>query len=158
LDHNSTQKDAMQQGQCAVVLDCSEYIAQPASAVWQAVRGVGANVMPKGLIGNAHQQPPHDGSSPVQVVRASAQVSMEQRVMEIDDALMLLRTEMTSGQNVPWSSYESRLRVEPLTPRQARVSITCLAAPMAEPRLVEGMLRALIVLSLQSLKQEMEAS
>jgi hypothetical protein len=153
------QKDAMQQEHCGVVLDCSEYIARPASDVWKAVRRIGVTAAPKGVIGDAHRQPPpHAGSSPAQVVRASAQVLMEQRVMEIDDELMLLRMEMPSGQNVPWSSCESRLRVEQLAGRQARVTMTCLAAPMAEPRLVEGMLRALIVLSLQSLKQEMESS
>jgi hypothetical protein len=87
--------------------------------------------------------------------------------MEIDEGLMSLDLdlvlEITAGRNVPlpWSACRSRLRVEPLDGgRTTRLTMTCLApAPGGEERrLAEGVLRSVLVLSLQSLRRRIEAS
>jgi hypothetical protein len=141
-----------------VVIECSENVARSAASVWKTVSRDHAIAVPKGILEEAHLFWPSNGESSVQVVPVADHVSMEQRVMNVDDALMLLRVKMISGHNVPWSSYQSRLRVEPIDGSQARVTMTCLATPTSETRSVEEMLKGLILHSLQSLRQHMEAS
>ena len=149
----------MRSTQGNVVVESSEEIDRPAAFVWNAVRGLRGLATPEGVVEEARAQLPADGELPAQVRRAAQHVSMQQRVTEIDEGLMLLGLEMTSGQNVPWSSYQSRVRIEPLDGRTTRVTMTCLAdAPGEQRRLVEGLLRSVLVLSLQSLRQRMEAS
>jgi hypothetical protein len=132
------------------VVECSEKVNKPAEIVWEAVRHNRAI----GILAGNSEDMPGGGGLPM---RAKS-VSMGQRVMEIEDRLMLVRMEMTSGQGVPWSWCQSRLRVEPADAVRARITITCLAVSMAEPKLVEGVLSDLLLTSLQSLKQRVEAN
>ena len=66
--------------------------------------------------------------------------------------LMLLRMEMTAGKNLPWSEYQSRMRVEPIGIDRAWIHHHLPGMPTTEPGLVKGMLKGLILLSLQTLK------
>jgi Polyketide cyclase / dehydrase and lipid transport len=138
-----------------LVVECSQAIDKPAELVWQAVRNL-RGVMPQQPSQSPASESPE--AHQAQVAPAPQSIAMEQRVVEIDDPLMMMRLEMRAGQKVPWSSYQSRIRIEPVDRLQARAIITCLAAPTAEPRIVEGMLRGLIRHSLQSLKQYMDES
>ena len=140
-----------------VVVESSEEIDRPAAFVWNALRGLPDMAMPERIVAEARAQIPADGKLPTQVLGASQHVSMQQRVKQIDEGLMLLGLEMISGQNVPWSAYQSRLRIEPIDGRTTRITMTCLAQALGEERLVQGLLRSVLVLSLQSLKRRMEA-
>ena len=115
-------------------------------------------MVPVQFVETVEAQSPEDGALPERPKATVEQSLMEQRVTEIDDVLMLLRMEMTVGKNLPWSAYESRMRVEPIAIDRARTTVTCLAAPTAEPALAKGMLKGLILLSLQTLKQRVENS
>lgn len=126
-----------------VVVECSESIAEPAAEVWRALRAVVGIVVPAGRHG-------------VQGGETPDRVAMEQRTVEIDDRLMMIQMEMTSGRNVPWSSCRSRLRVEPVDSVAAKVNLICLAVPTADPARVEGILRDLVLESLQTFKERLE--
>ena len=139
-----------------LVVEASELIDRPAASVWNAVRSWQSLAVPEASIEVARTQSP-DGGMPTHVAE-SGRVSMQQRVVEVDEHLMLLRLEMTSGQNVPWSSCQSRLRFEAVNQLSTRVTLSCLAAATSEPELVEGLLLSLLVSSLKALKQRMEAS
>ena len=71
---------------------------------------------------------------------------------------MVLRMAMTRNANLPWSAYESTIRVEPVAKElsKSRVVVTCLATPTDDERTVTGLLRGLILLWLRSLKARVE--
>ena len=123
-----------------VVIECSETMPGPADSVWRALRRAHGNIVPdeiaKEVIGD--------------------HASMTQRVTAIDDQLLLMLLEMTTGHSVPWSSYKCRLRVEPVDTERARVSVTCLAVPTIEPAAVERLLDRLMRSSLWSFMLQVE--
>jgi hypothetical protein len=67
---------------------------------------------------------------------------------------------MSRSANLPWSAYESTIRIEavPAEPLRCRVVLTCLATPTDDARIVIGLLHGLILLSLRSLKARVETT
>ena len=131
-----------------VLVECVETIDRSAEVTWAALRSLPVSAMPEGVA--------VEGIANGKRVRVSERVFMEQRVVERDDALMVLRMEMVRCAGLPWSAYRSRIRVEPVDRRHCEVHVTCLARPTAEAQIVEGMMRGLCVLGLRNLKAEVD--
>jgi hypothetical protein len=130
-----------------VVVECDETIDRSPEVVWRAVASAGAD--------DAGRSP---GCGAVGLIRPSPEMFMEQRVVDRRDEVMVLRTAMTRSANLPWSAYESTIRVEavPTEPSRCRVVLTCLVMPTDDQRIVTGLLHGLILLSLRSLKARVE--
>jgi hypothetical protein len=135
-----------------VLVEASELIEKPAPEVWGALRCIKGMLVPRTTFAGTRVA----GNPKTADGGLLGKIAMDERVVEMDEPLMILRTEMTAGQNVPWTAYESRVRVAPIGNRSSQTTITCLVRPTSEPAAVEGMLRGLIVLSLQSLKRRLE--
>jgi hypothetical protein len=137
-----------------IYVEYAEAINERPEVVWTALRDVrGAGL-------------PTDGAEPLvehdrepgaaHTVRPSIAVYMEERLTGCDPDLMLLRLEMIRCEGLPWSAYRSTFRVQPSLGGRSTVVATCLATPTAEMKVVEGMLRGMLVLTLQRLKAEVE--
>jgi hypothetical protein len=141
-----------------LVVECDETIECSPQVVWRAVSSGGVAAMPEGIVEESRATLSTDGDRIVQVIRPSSEVFMEQQVVDRQDEVMVLHMKMTRNRNLPWSAYESTLRVEPVPtqPARARVVLTCLATPTGDADAVSGMLRGLMLLSLRSLKARLE--
>lgn len=121
-----------------IMVECAETIDRPAEAVWAIVKRSGWNVLPQ------------NGSE------KDAVVFMQQRIDEQNDDLMMLHTRMTHSRHLPWSAFQARVRVEGVGSQRSRMIVSCLATPTTDPKTVEDMLRGMILLSLRSLKSQIE--
>jgi hypothetical protein len=141
-----------------LVVECDEMIDRAPDVVWQAVTSGGGATMPQGVVEESRTALTPEGRPIVQVIRPSSEVFMEQEVVDQQDEVMVLHMKMTRNRNLPWSAYESTLRVEPIAkdPGRSHIVLTCLATPTGEPSAVTGMLRGLMLLSLRSLKARVE--
>ena len=137
-----------------IIVECTETIDRPADEVWKALVALRGAAMPESV-----EKMQVDRSVPDQIVQRiqlSDQVFMEQRMVERDDALMVVRMEMTRCAMLPWSAHRSTFRVESQNEHRCKVYATCLATPTSEARVVENMLRTLLVLGLRNLKSDLE--
>ena len=143
----------MEQHPHGVVVECDETIDRSPEVVWNVVACMGEG----GPASDASRSAACDG---VGLIRPSPEMFMEQRVIDRRDEVMVLRTAMTRSANLPWSAYESTIRVEALLmePSRCRVVLTCLATPTDDERIVTGLLQGLILLSLRSLKARVETT
>jgi hypothetical protein len=139
-----------------LVSECSLEIAGSAEIVWQSLRNFRAILQPDGIIEYAPMDGDRKTGASLPSPQPSVPGSMRQRVIEVDDKLMILRLEMTAGRDVPWSSYQSQLRVEPCGPDRCRTTMTCLVRPTTDRQFVDGTLRGLISLSLLAIKHRFE--
>ena len=141
-----------------LVVECDETIERAPDVVWRAVASGGGASMPHGVVEESRTSVTPEGHPVVQVIRPSSEVFMEQQVVDRQDGVMLLHMKMTRNRNLPWSAYESTLRVEPIArePARSHVVLSCLATPTGEAAHVSGMLRGLMLLSLRSLKARVE--
>ena len=144
---------AMEQHPHGVVVECDETIDRSPEVVWNVVACTGA----VDWASDPSRSAACDG---VRLIRLSPQMFMEQRVVDRREEVMVLRTAMTRSANLPWSAYESTIRVEamPMDPSRCRVVLTCLATPTDDERIVTGLLHGLILLSLRSLKARVETT
>ena len=148
----------MKPGGNSVLVECDVRIVRPPKDVWQVLRTLSGAAMPASIAQDVSVAARQDGQI-VQTVCLSDAVVMEQRVVDVDDNLMVLRLEMVTAASLPWSAYESCWRVQPAADRASTVvTVICLAVPTAEPRSVEGMLRGLLLLGLANLKARAEQS
>ena len=144
---------ATQSGQRCFVVECSANIARPAEAVWQAARHRRAEIPER----RTEETWRHaDGKSP-RSASGSEIASLVTRVIEVNERLMLLRMEMAADQ-ASYSWCQSMLLVQPVSSHGSRITITCLAMSAAEPRMVEEVLKNLLLSSLHSLKQRLDTA
>jgi hypothetical protein len=141
-----------------LVVECDETIERAPEFVWASVVTGGGAAMPEGIVEESRTSLTSEGQPVVQVLRPSSEVFMEQQVVDRQDEVMVLHMKMTRSRNLPWSAYESTLRVEPVPkePTRSHVVLTCLATPTGDETAVSGMLRGLMLLSLRSLKARVE--
>ena len=116
------------------------------------------SMVPAQFVEATEPELPVDDALPGKPNTPVEQVLMEQRVTEIDDVPDAPADGDDSGEEsaVVGVSIANAGRAD--RHRPARTTITCLAAPTTEPGLVKGMLKGLILLSLQTLKQRLENS
>src|SRR5205085_8985916 len=98
-----------------MVSECSLAIAIPAEVVWQTFRLSRAILQPDGIIEYATKdEVPQESPSPNAPPRDGGSTRIW--VTEVNDVLMILRLEMSPASDVPWSSFQSQIRIEPAGP------------------------------------------
>lgn len=138
-----------------IYVEYAESINERPEVVWTALRDVRGAGLP-----TDDAEPPlvakdrRPGAA--HTVRPSIAVYMEERLTGCDQNLMLLGLEMIRCEGLPWSAYRSTFRVQPSLGGRSTIVATCLATPTAEMKVVEGMLRGMLVLTVQRLKAEVE--
>ena len=144
----------MRQSLGDIIIECEESITRSPEQTWAAVATGTKPPADEGVKRSTGSG--DDDAGTESLIRPTRDVFMVQRVIHRNDRAMVVRFEMTRGQNLPWSTCHSSLRVESNGVDESRVVLICVVTPTDDQISATVVLRGLVTFWLNSLKARLE--